>query len=103
VSLMYFDYAGESVDALRHGIERGLSLHSRTPIVVNELGLPYSALLGVAIVRNLESAAETRIEIEPTMLSHIALIEASAPSAGIAKTAVMAADASYFYNAIEFA
>jgi hypothetical protein len=103
VSLMYFDYAGTSVDGLRQGIERGLALQSQSPVAINELELPYGELLGIAVVRNLETAVETRVEIEPVMLSHLALIEANAPSAGIAKTAVLSADASFFYNAVEFA
>jgi hypothetical protein len=103
VSLMYFDYAGTTVDALRVGIERGLALQSGGEVAAVELSLPYGELLGVAVVRNLNTAVETRIEIDPTMLSHLALIEANAPSAGIAKTAVMSADASYFYRTAEFA
>lgn len=98
VSLMYFDYAGQSIDSLREGIERGLAIKSSGKVIANELDLPYGALLGVAVVRNLRTAVETRVEICATMLSHLALIEANAPTAGIAKTSVMAADASYFYE-----
>lgn len=103
VSLMYFDYAGSTVDPLRAGIERGLSLHCGDRVAVNEISLPYGELLGVAIVRNLETAVETRVEINATMLSHLALIEDAAPSTGIAKTSIMSADASYFYSVPEFA
>ncbi len=103
VSFMYFDYAGSSVDPLRAGIERGLALHCGDDVSMNEISLPYGDLLGVAIVRNLESAVETRVEIDATMLSHLALIEDIAPSAGIARSSIMSADASYFYSVPEFA
>jgi hypothetical protein len=103
VSLMYFDYAGTSVDALRVGIESGLSFQCGKHVASNEIELPYGDLLGVAIVKNLETAVETRIEIDATMLSHLALIEANAPSGGIAKSSVMSADAAYFYNVVEYA
>jgi hypothetical protein len=103
VSLMYFDYAGSSIDPLRTGIERGLSLHCGDRVAANEISLPYGELLGVAIVRNLETAVETRVEIDATMLSHLALIEDAAPSISIAKTSITSADAAYFYNVPAFA
>lgn len=103
VSLIYFDYAGTSVDPLRAGIERGLALHCGEHVAASEISLPYGELLGVAIVRNLATAVETRIEIHPTMLSHLAMIEEAAPTSGIAKTSILSADAAYFYSVSEFA
>jgi hypothetical protein len=103
VSLMYFDYAGPTIDGLRSGIERGLAFQCNGNVASSEIELPYGELLAVAIVRNLETAVETRVEIDAAMLSHLALIEANAPSVGIAKTSVMSADAAYFYNVAEFA
>jgi hypothetical protein len=103
VSLVYFDYAGPTIDPLRAGIERGLAHFCGDQVAVNEVSLPYGELLGVAIVRNLETAVETRVEIDATMLSHLALIEANAPSLGIAKSSIASADAAYFYRTPEFA
>jgi hypothetical protein len=97
VSLMYFDYAGVAIDPLRAGIEHGLAWHCAT-VSTNELSMPYGALLGVAIVRNLETARETRIEIDAAALSQLAMIEANAPSRGIAKLAMMNASPAFFYR-----
>ncbi len=101
LSLMYFDYAGPSVAALKAGIVAGLTQHCGSAAACNEISLPYGDRVGVAIVRNLASAQEVRIEIDATMLSHLAMIEEMAPSAGIAKTSLLQADASYFYRATE--
>jgi hypothetical protein len=101
VSLMYFDYAGPSVAALKSGIVAGLAQHCGRAAACNEISLPYGDRVAVAIVRNLATAQETRIEIDATMLTHVAMIEETAPSAGIAKTSLLQADASYFYRTTE--
>lgn len=103
VSLMYFDYAGPSVSMLKAGIVSGLAQMSFVEPAYNEVSLPYGDQMGVAIVRNLVTAEEMRIEVNPTLLSHLAMIEEISPSAGIAKTSVLQADASYFYRATEYA
>ncbi|TAG67755.1 MAG: hypothetical protein EAZ24_15375, partial [Burkholderiales bacterium] len=101
VSLMYFDYAGPSIAALKAGIVTGLTQQCGEAPTCNEISLPYGDRVGVALVRNLATAEEIRIEIDATMLSHLAMIEELAPSAGIAKTSLLQADASYFYRATE--
>jgi hypothetical protein len=98
VSLMYLDYAGASVDPLRAGVVEGLGWHCGESVHVTELNLPYGALLGVAIVRNLETAVETRIEIDATLLSELAMIEANSPSTSVQKHAVMSASSNHFYR-----
>jgi hypothetical protein len=97
VSLIYLDYAGPGIDPLREGIERGLAWQCAT-VAANEVQMPYGPLLGVAIVRNLETAQETRFEIDATALSHLAMIEDNAPSRGIAKLAMMNAAPEHFYR-----
>jgi hypothetical protein len=98
VSLIYFDGAGENLDALREGIEQGLAWQCDTRVAVNEVSVPYSAMLGVAIVRNLETAVETRVEIDATALSELAMIEANSRSASVQKHSVMSAAAENFYR-----
>jgi TAT (twin-arginine translocation) pathway signal sequence len=103
VSLLYLDYAGASVDPLREGVAEGLGWHCGESVHVTELNLPYGALLGVAIVRNLETAVETRVEIDATLLSELAMIEANAPSLSVQKHAVMSASADHFYRVTDLA
>lgn len=98
VSLMYLGYAGVAIDPLRAGIERGLAWQCGEAVATNEVSMPYGALLGVAIVRNLHTAQETRIEIDAAALSQLAMIEANAPSRGIAKLAMMNASSAAFYR-----
>jgi hypothetical protein len=98
VSLMYFDGAGSNLDALREGIEQGLAWQCEARVAMNEVAVPYSAMLGVAIVRNLETAVETRVEIDATALSQLAMIEANSPSQSVQKHAVMSASADCFFR-----
>jgi hypothetical protein len=101
VSLMYFDGAGANLDALREGIEQGLAWQCNTRVAMNEVAVPYGAILGVAIVRNLETAVETRVEIDATALSQLAMIEANSRAASVQKQAVMSAAAENFYRVTE--
>jgi hypothetical protein len=103
VSLMYMDYAGASIDPLREGIAQGLGWHCGESVHVTELNLPYGTMLGVAIVRNLETAVETRVEIDSTLLSELAMIEANSPSTSVQKHAVMSASADHFYRVTDLA
>ncbi len=101
VSFMYFDGAGTNLDALREGIEQGLAWQcgeGDARVSMNEVAVPYSAMLGVAVVRNLETAVETRVEIDATALSQLAMIEANSPSASVQKHSVMSAAADNFYR-----
>jgi hypothetical protein len=101
VSLMYLDYAGASIDPLREGIAQGLGWHCGDSVHATELNLPYGAMLGVAIIRNLETAVETRVEIDSTLLSELAMIEANSSSLSVQKHAVMSASADHFYRVID--
>jgi hypothetical protein len=98
VSLMYFDYAGPTVDALREGMAQAMTLHSSGKAAVYEIDVPYGELLGVALVRNLQTAAETRIEIDATMLSHLALIEATSSNKLLQHGSIMSAASDCFYR-----
>jgi hypothetical protein len=98
VSLMYFDGAGSNLDALREGIEQGLAWQCDSRVAMNEVAVPYSAMLGVAVVRNLETAVETRVEIDATALSQLAMIEANSTSQSVQKQAVMSASADCFFR-----
>ncbi|TAG00728.1 MAG: hypothetical protein EAZ43_13085 [Betaproteobacteria bacterium] len=98
LTLAYLDAAGDSVDALRAGIEQGMSWQmGRAPVTV-ESPSASSSLLGVALVTNTASGRTARVEINATTLSMLAMIEGDRTPASSKKLSVLTANSDNFYR-----
>jgi hypothetical protein len=98
LTLAYLDAAGDSVDALRVGIEQGMSWQTgRAPATI-ESPSASSSLLGVALVTNTVSGRTARVEINATTLSMLSMIEGDRTPASSKKLSVLTAESDNFYR-----
>ena len=98
VTLAYIDAAGPAADALRDGIERGIHWETRVAPVCREWQAPYASVLGAAMITNQLTGRSALVEIDPTALSVITLIESVNVPASSQKQAVMTASADNLYR-----
>jgi len=98
LTLAYVDAAGPSADALREGLERGMRWHSRCDAVCRDWQAPYANILGAALITNTQTGRSALVEIEPTALSMVALVESVNVPPSAAKQAIVSMDASNLYR-----
>ncbi len=98
LTLAYLDAAGESVDALRLGIEQGMSWQTGRAAAMVESPSASSSLLGVALISNASNGRSARVEINATSLSMLTMIEADRTPLSSKKLSVLTANADNFYR-----
>jgi hypothetical protein len=98
LTLAYLDAAGPSVDALRSGIEQGVSWHTGAVPSAIETQIIAPSVLGVALISNPVTGRSARVEIDTTALSMIAMIESGRTPPSAQKHAVLTAGAHSLYR-----
>jgi hypothetical protein len=98
LTLAYLDAAGDSVDALRVGLEQGLSWQTGRAASSVESPSASSSLLGVALISNAVNGRSARVEINATSLSMLTMIEADRTPASSKKLSVLTANSDNFYR-----
>lgn len=98
VSLAYIDASGPAVDALRDGIERGISWEAGSTPPSREWQASYCSLLGAAMITNEATGQRAIVEIDNTALSVIAMVEGLTTPASSHKHAVLTASADNLYR-----
>jgi hypothetical protein len=97
-ALTYLDGAGESVDALREGIETGMRWEAGHAPLTSERAIHPSSLLGVALVRNPDTGKSARVDINTIALYMLTVIEDTPGPSSSKKLAVMTTDARELYR-----